>query len=383
MELPFSDLNLRFAESCHILHMTFDTKAMIYKADCLHFKGHIPCKPHKQHGYHCENCAAYTPVSKRILIIKLGAIGDVIRTTPLVVKFKEMYPNCKITWLTWTPDILPSSQIDEILKWDHNSIMYAQHSSWDIAINLDKEKEAGALLKVVEAKEKFGFVLKDNEIQPYNSLAQHKFNTGMFDDISQANTKSYLQEIFEICGMQHQGEPYLMDTHEEKGYQWNLPAGIKIIGMNTGCGGRWTTRLWSIDKWVELVALVQKQHPDALVLLLGGEAEDARNKEIQKRSGATYLGYYSLYEFINLVNQCHLVITQVTMGMHITLALGKKIILMNNIFNKHEFDLFGKGEIVMPDKACKCFYRGSCLDGTSCMEELPAAKISAAVARHF
>jgi heptosyltransferase-2 len=71
------------------------------------------------------------------------------------------------------------------------------------------------------------------------------------------------------------------------------------------------------------------------------------------------------------------------MGMHITLALGKKIILMNNIFNPYEFDLFGKGEIVSPDKACKCFYRGSCLDGTSCMEELPANKIATAVSRHF
>ena len=69
---------------------------MNYKADCLHFKGHIPCKPHKESGYHCENCPSYTPVSKRILIIKLGAIGDVIRTTPLVVKFKLLYPNCKI-----------------------------------------------------------------------------------------------------------------------------------------------------------------------------------------------------------------------------------------------------------------------------------------------
>ena len=356
---------------------------MNYKADCLHFKGHIPCKPHKESGYHCENCPAYTPVSKRILIIKLGAIGDVIRTTPLVVKFKQLYPNCKITWLTWTPDILPSSQIDEILKWDHNSLMYAQHATWDIAINLDKEKEAGALLKVVEAKEKFGFILKDNEIQPINALAQHKFDTGMFDDISKANTKSYLQEIFEICGMQHAGEPYLMDTHDNKAYVWNLPKGKKIIGMNTGCGGRWTTRLWSIDKWVELVGILKAKYPDAEILLLGGEAEDARNKEIQKRSGATYLGYYSLFEFINLVNQCELIITQVTMGMHITLALGKKIILMNNIFNPNEFDLFGKGEIVMPDKSCKCFYRGSCLDGTSCMEELPAQKIAAAVERHF
>jgi ADP-heptose:LPS heptosyltransferase len=362
----------------------FDSQtSMIYKSDCLHFKGHIPCKPHKQNGYHCETCPAYTKISKRILIIKLGAIGDVIRTTPLLVKFKKEFPDCKITWLTWTPDILPSSQIDEILKWDVNSIFYAQNSSWDLAINLDKEKEAGALLKVVDAKQKFGFVLKDNEIQPYNNLADHKFSTGMFDDVSQANIKSYLQEIFEICGYTHQGEPYLMDTHSEKGYTWNLPSGKKIIGMNTGCGGRWTTRLWSIDKWVELVALTKKQHPDAEVLLLGGEAEDARNKEIQARSGALYLGYFSLYEFINLVNQCHLVITQVTMGMHITLALGKKIVLMNNIFNPHEFDLFGKGEIVAPNKACKCFYRGSCVDGTSCMEELPAAKIADAIARHF
>lgn len=356
---------------------------MIFHAGCIHYKGHVPCTPHKKHGYHCSSCAVYTPVSKRILIVKLGAIGDVIRTTPLVVKFRHLFPNCKITWLTWTPDILPQSQIDEILKWDYNSLLYVQQSSWDIAINLDKEKEAGALLKILDAKEKFGYVLKDNEIQPVNALAMHKFLTGMFDDVSKANTKSYLQEIFEICGYTHQGEPYLMDTHDDKGYTWNLPTGKKIIGMNTGCGGRWTTRLWSIDKWVELVALLKQQQPDAEILLLGGEAEHARNIEIQQRSGATYLGYFGLNEFINLVNQCHLVITQVTMGMHITLALGKKIVLMNNIFNPHEFDLFGKGEIVAPNKACKCFYRGSCVDGVSCMEQLPAAKIVDAVKRHY
>ena len=78
-----------------------------FKPNCLHFKGHIPCKPHKQNGYHCADCPSFTPVSKRILIIKLGAIGDVIRTTPLVVKYKALYPNCKITWLAlpWRPFI--------------------------------------------------------------------------------------------------------------------------------------------------------------------------------------------------------------------------------------------------------------------------------------
>jgi heptosyltransferase-2 len=49
--------------------------------DCLHFRGDIPCRPNKEQGYHCNGCPVHTPVEKRILIIKLGAIGDVIRTT--------------------------------------------------------------------------------------------------------------------------------------------------------------------------------------------------------------------------------------------------------------------------------------------------------------
>ena len=114
-------------------------------------------------------------------------------------------------------------------------------------------------------------------------------------------------------------------------------------------------------------------------LLLGGVQEDQRNKDIQAGSGATYLGYYPLNQFINLIDHCDLVVTQVTMGMHLTLGLGKKIVLMNNIFNPHEFDLFGKGSIVQPPKACKCFYRGSCVDGGSCMETLTSDTVFAEV----
>ena len=69
------------------------------------------------------------------------------------------------------------------------------------------------------------------------------------------------------------------------------------------------------------------------------------------------------------------------MAMHITIALGKKIVLMNNIFNKHEFDLFGKGKIVEPDKPCDCFYKGSCIHETSCMKDLPAEKVFKAIVK--
>ncbi|MEK6566078.1 MAG: hypothetical protein AABZ41_05160, partial [Bacteroidota bacterium] len=67
------------------------------KTDCRHFRGDIPCKPHKQFGVHCideegKDCIHYDRVDKKILIIKLGAVGDVIRTTPLLHKIKETSP---------------------------------------------------------------------------------------------------------------------------------------------------------------------------------------------------------------------------------------------------------------------------------------------------
>lgn len=350
---------------------------MKFHPDCIHFLGHVPCKPHKEHGYHCENCLAYQPIEKRILIIKLGAMGDVIRTTPLVTHYKKLYPNAKFTWITLFPDILPKGVIHEIYKLGTEATLYVTNTQWDIAINLDKEKEASALLKMVDAKEKYGFILKDGATQPVNELAQHKFDTGLFDDVSKANTKNYCTEIFEICGLKYEGEPYLLDNHADKGFKWDLPNDKKVIGLNTGCGDRWTTRLWSIEKWIELAKKIEAAgyYP----LLLGGSQEHERNLAIQEGSGAAYLGNFSLAHFINLIDQCELVVTQVTMGMHLTLGLGKKIVLMNNIFNPHEFDLFGKGSIIQPPKPCKCFYRGSCVDGLSCMEELSSDAVFAEV----
>jgi heptosyltransferase-2 len=352
----------------------------IYHSDCLHFKGDLPCGPHKENGYHCINCPAYTQISKRILIIKLGAIGDVIRTTPLISTYKKLYPNCKITWLTMTPAILPSGKIDEILKFDYASALYLQHAEFDIAINLDKEKEASALLSVVKAKEKYGYTLKDNVSQPINDLAFHKYHTGLFDDVSQANTLNYCTEIYAMCGLVYDGEPYLLDNHSNKGFKWpQLDRSKTIIGLNTGCGDRWTTRLWPESYFAELAKALIAQGFE--VILLGGEQEDNRNKNIQAASNAKYLGHFSLSQFINLIDQCDLIVTQVTMGMHLTLGLQKKIVLMNNIFNPNEFDLFGKGEIVMPDKQCECFYRGSCKLGASCMKDLSPKKVSEAVNR--
>jgi heptosyltransferase-2 len=357
------------------------------KTDCRFFRGDIPCKPHKQFGVHCFDekgnvCSHYQQTKENILIIKLGAIGDVIRTTPLLHLFKKKFPNAKIWWLTLTPEVIPSF-VDVVLKWNHASLITLQQVPFSRIYNYDKDREASALASSLSAKKKFGFVLKNGVPSPANKFSEAKFLTGVFDDVNKANTKSYLEELFEIAGEKFKGEKYILDNFANDGYQWNLlydsvgAKGKKIIGLNTGCGGRWTSRLWANENWIALAKKLKKT--GYVPLLLGGEQEHDKNLLLAKKSDALYLGHFPLKQFINLVDKCNLVVTAVTMALHITLALEKKIVLFNNIFNKHEFELYGLGEILEPDFDCDCFFSPVCPN--NCMQYLSVDTVYDSVLR--
>ena len=348
------------------------------KFDCLHFKGHIPCKPNKIRGKICTDCDEYTPISKRILIIKLGAIGDVIRTSPLVVKFHQLYPYCHITWVTHSPEIVSSKFVNTICKFDFPSVYAIRNTKYDIAVNLDKETEACSLLKDVDASEKYGFIWHNNHIDIATQNAEHKLLTGLFDQKSKANTKHYLDEIFEICHFQFNDEPYLLEIDRVMANKWKslrkFSDGKPIIGLNTGCGKRWTTRLWPNEYWIELVH--QLKGEGYFPVLLGGEAEDENNRLLVELCDAYYPGFFSLTEFIALTSNCDVVVTQVSMMMHIVTALKVPLVLMNNIFNRNEFYLYNNGVILEPSTGCDCYYGNTCKRELSCMHDITVEKVN-------
>jgi len=346
--------------------------------DCRYFRGHIPCAPNKAHGYECDGCPVYEVPAKRILIIKLGALGDVIRTSPLLVRFRKLWPNARITWIIQSPDVVPKVKsgkeigADEVLAYDLVGLERARNGVYDVAINLDKEVEACALLRDVKSTEKFGFTLTDGHIAAATPKAVHKLVTGLFDGRSQANTKNYLEEIFEVCHLDFQGEEYQLDVDPTLAAKWEsmrAKAESKpIVGLNTGCGDRWTTRLWPEERWTALITSLQAE--GFFPVVLGGKQEDELNTRYAARTGCYYPGYYSLREFFAITANTDIVVSQVSMMMHIAIALRKRLVLFNNIFNAHEFHLYGRGAIVQPTTGCDCYYGNACSRARSCMLDI-------------
>lgn len=341
---------------------------MAVRNNCLFFRGYIPCIHHKDTGVHCEDCHHYKPVGKQILIIKLGAAGDVIRTTPILHAITYRYPDAEITWLTHYPVFVPKSIVHNILKWNQESVIWLQSREFDTIYNLDKDREAIGIAKILSAKVKKGYLPdKFGKCKPADVDAEQKWLTGIYDDVSKRNHLSYPEELFNICGFSFNKEKYILDIPKTD-TNFNLTSTKRIIGFNTGCGARWITRLWGKENWIKLSGILNEN--GYLPLLLGGAAEDGLNKEISQNSKAIYLGYFSLENFINLMNKCDLIVTSVTMATHLAIALNKKIVLLNNTFNRNEFELYGLGIILEPEnKDCLGCYKNHCPE--ACMSTIP------------
>ncbi|MCH8329186.1 MAG: hypothetical protein IIB81_02210 [Nanoarchaeota archaeon] len=85
-----------------------------------------------------------------LLIIKLGAIGDVIRTTIILSALKEKF-NCQIDWVTKKEsfDVLKNdSMINNIYLIESNDL---ENKKYDLVINLDDDKNACELANKIES----------------------------------------------------------------------------------------------------------------------------------------------------------------------------------------------------------------------------------------
>lgn len=354
------------------------------RADCRQFDGYKPCEPHKRDQVHCDACPHYDPVRENILIIKLGAAGEVIRCTPILRRLQAEHPQARIVWMTRHPDLVPESAVDQVLPAGWEAVEWLKAQVWTLVLSLDKDPLACAVAGQLRARRLRGFVLDDlGRIAPANLSTIPKWRSGVFDDVMKARTQHYIEEIFEICGWPFTGEPYILPAPQPTMMN-PLPSGQPVVGLNTGVGSAWPTRTWPVGHFESLIKLL---HAERLCpVLLGGPSEHDRNAGLARRTGAAYHGIKPLREFLSVVGSCDVVVTSVTMALHMAIGLGKPVVLLNNIFNRHEFHLFGRGEILEPPVPCLACYKSrydAACAVADCMAEITPGQVFEAVRRQL
>jgi len=350
--------------------------------DCRFFVSEKPCKFRRDCSID-TSCPDYESMGKRILIIKLAAIGDVLRTTPILPVLKKKYASSHITWITEdaSQSVLDANPyIDRLLIPSQENILRLQVERFDLLICLDKDTLATSLASLVKADQKLGFALsKKGHLYPLNEEARYLFRLGVSDELKfKRNRKTYQQLIFEALGIKEEYGEYVINLPEKyTSYaeriagQWRAHNGRLIIGLNTGAGKRFATKRWEIASFIKLADKLTEDL-NAQVVLLGGPEETERNKEISAQTKTKVIDsgcHHSLKEFMGLINQCHLIVTGDTLALHLSIALKKLIVTFFGSTCHQEIDLYGRGVSLVSDVDCAPCYRAHC-ESMICMKSI-------------
>ncbi|MBI3542892.1 MAG: glycosyltransferase family 9 protein [Deltaproteobacteria bacterium] len=368
-----------------------------YNFDCIKFRGYKPCVAKKT----CDRCDEYEPWERKIVIVKLGALGDVMRTTPVLYAFRRKYPRAHITWVTKrnAKDMLDTcpriNRLVYVDQPDGGGVLRLLAEEFDEMHCYDKEDAAIGLATLIKAKKKFGFHMNpQGQMAPINAASEYCFDLGMSDDLKfNKNDKSY-QEVTYQCSelaIPRPMDPYdftLTEPDREaarfilKRLRWESKKGVvrpPIIGLNTGAGRVFRTKQWLEEYFLELARQLKKKSK-ARILLLGGEDEDARNKRLaSKLKGvAHYPGCgFGIRQFAGLLEQCDLVVTGDTLAMHLALATETPTVVLFGSTCEQEVDLYGLGRKLVGRPACAPCYKNECdqPDWMRCMKDLTPSQV--------
>jgi heptosyltransferase-2 len=341
-------------------------------------------------------CPHYAPFGKRILIIKLAAMGDVLRTTPLLKGLREAETDCHITWLT-EPNVLPMlegiAEIDRLLPYTLGNVIQLENESFDQLYCFDKEPKATGLAMKIKARRKIGFGLSEyGNVKPLNSESEYTFELGINDPLKfRLNTKTYPELLYECSGLpypapQEYAFPVLSseiaEARERLAVLGVKPDDLKI-GLNTGAGDVFATKKWTEEGYVQLANRLVEEL-GAKVLLLGGPAETDRNARIAE--AARHLPVDTgtnnpIRKFAGIVGNCDLMVTGDTLALHVAIGLKVPVVVILGPTCHQEIELYGRGSKIISDFECSPCYLSVCPKEITCMDATPADLVFDAVAK--
>jgi ADP-heptose:LPS heptosyltransferase len=193
-----------------------------------------------------------------VLIIKLGATGDVVRTTPLLRRLSG-----SVTWITAAKNgVLLDGLSDNLRHFSWEERARALDISYDLAINLEDTLEVSLFLKSVRPAEIFGAYSDSSQRLHYTDNSKCWFDLSLIsshnrqeaDRLKLLNRQSYQELIFSGLGLDFAGETYLLPGSIETGL-----SGDVAIAAEAG-------PIWPMKRWAYYGELIRRLEDKGLIV---------------------------------------------------------------------------------------------------------------------
>lgn len=330
----------------------------------------------------------------KILLVKLGAVGDVVHTLPALHSLRKSFPDAFIAWVVEKKAlqvIRDNPDIDEIIIFERKELekTYKEEGlfaalrflfqfgkqlksyNFDIAIDFQTLFKSGIITYLSGAKKRVGF----DKWRELNKL----FTNSRLKSNKKHTIDKYL-DLVESLGASPDSAPVkIYYSKEDDNYIANfIKAGAlegkKWIAINPGAS--WTSKLWGSERYAMLCDLLNEASI-AHVVIWGPGEEKIVSDIVEKAKNKPLLAPpTTIKQLACLLEQSALYVGGDTGPMHMAVAMGTPVLGIFGPSDPERNGPYGEGQKVLQSEieCIKCWKR-NCPTSLECMEKVTPVSV--------
>jgi heptosyltransferase-3 len=323
---------------------------------------------------------------RRILVIKLRAIGDVLLSTVVTKNLRLAFPDAQIEFMTEpaSVEVLRGSPfINGIQVHDRRKLtgrrllLHIRRQKYDLVIDLFGNPRTALITRLSGARYRVGYRFR-GRTYAYNIIASPRGDT--------VHNTQFNLDALEAIGVAIQDRNvYFQFTPEDaRAIDASLAlAGLgdaRLVAINTG--GGWYTKRWGLDHYAQLADWIADEYNATIVLPWGpGEKPDAETIHVMMKHKPFIPPSTTLKQLGALLNRCALMVTNDSGPMHIAAAVGTPVLGIYGPTNPILQGPVGEHHKIVRNEGLSCLGCNytSCPIGHPCMRELSVNTVKEAV----
>ena len=324
-----------------------------------------------------------------ILIVRLGALGDVVHTIPAAAALRAAFPAAHIDWLVdakHRPIVELVTTIDRAISLPRptlpgwSSVIRAmRHVPYDVAIDLQGLLKSAVLARASGAKRIVGFSiwhLREKAARPFYSDAH---------DAEGGHVIAKNLRLLRAVGVQDETIRFPIAAAPSAA----LDALRHRLGPRRfaliNAGAAWPNKRWPPERFGQVAAFLRDACGLEPVILWGPGEELLAARVTAGASGtAIEAPRTSVIDLVALTRAAELVISGDTGPLHIAAAVGTPTVSLFGPTDPQRNGAFDPADAVVSRyDACGCHYDRRCHQSEWCLDAVQVAEVCAAVQRRL
>jgi lipopolysaccharide heptosyltransferase I len=326
-----------------------------------------------------------------ILIVRLGALGDIIHTVPAAAAVRAAFPDARIDWLVdarHRPVVDLITVVDRAIVLERSSMAGWMAAArrlrtvpYDVALDFQGLLKSAVLARASGARRVAGFSiwhLREKTARPfYSETAPGGRLSALGDHVIVKNLS-----LLRVLGI---SDPLIRFPLAEV----DSDALVQVREMLGGDGpfalinpgAAWPNKRWPPERFGEIAAFLQQVRRLPSIVLWGPGEEGLAGAVVETSEGAARVAPpTSLSDLLALARAASLMVSGDTGPLHIAAAAGTPTVALFGPTDPHRNGPWAPDDVsVSRYGACNCHYDRRCHAQSWCLGSIQVAEVSAAI----